>query len=101
MQGDTVNLHGTKDADQLKVLYGVDTVYAGRGDDDVFLFNALDAKINGGEGKDTFEFRVFADQTYRVERTGDVTVVTIDGADYHQEVILTDFERVVVSELDY
>lgn len=100
-RGGVLKIHGTKDADHLKALYGVDRVYAGRGNDDVFLLNALDTTANGGEGKDTFEFRVFADQTYTIERDGDVTVVTIDGADYHQEVTLIDFEKIVVNELDF
>ena len=96
-----MNLHGTQHSDQIGMIYGVDKVYAGKGDDTVFLFNALDSVVRGGEGCDTFEFRVFEDQQYSVTRDGDVTTVIIDDTGFHQEIILKDFERIVVHELEY
>jgi hypothetical protein len=36
-----------------------------------------------------------------VIRDGDVTTVVIDDAGFHQEIILKDFERIVVHELEY
>lgn len=95
-----MKLQGTAHSDQVRMIYGVDNVYAGKGDDTVFLFNALNSIVRGGEGFDTFEFRIFDDQTYSVTKVGDMTTVIIDDAGYHQEIILKDFEKIVIHELE-